>query len=135
MNRGWLGLGRVVLILGAGIAVAIRNRKARHARGDVSTVKDELLLLGSGLLLALILMGGIFWVELREDPVERIAVVFVFLIVCSGPHLRLESHPSAQEGCETKEDKLVNGSMSQNPIVSSADGPYVAGTGFSFNRR
>jgi hypothetical protein len=84
MNRGWLGLGRVVLILGAGIAVAIRNRKARHARGDVSTVKDELLLLGSGLLLALILMAGIFWVELREDPVERIAVVFVFLLSAAG---------------------------------------------------
>ena len=66
MDRAWFGFVRMLVFLGSGIVVLRRAWKARHAGNGKIAVADELLLLGSGVLVALVLIGGIFWFGTKD---------------------------------------------------------------------
>jgi drug/metabolite transporter (DMT)-like permease len=53
MDGAWFGFVRLLFFVGFGIAVLVKGWKSRKARHDRSSGEDYLLLLGSGLVLAL----------------------------------------------------------------------------------
>lgn len=66
MDRAWFGFARMLVFLGSGILVLRRAWKARRGGNGKFAVADELLLLGSGALVALALIGGIFWFGTKD---------------------------------------------------------------------
>jgi hypothetical protein len=78
--KALVGLLFLVVIIGNGLAIARRERRSGEVQDYDHPIKDNLLLLASGIVLAGAMMAGFWWVDKRTHDVEALGRP-LFLVV------------------------------------------------------
>ncbi len=92
MSRAWVGFARMLLFVGFGIAVLAQGWKRRHARREKSVSQDYLLLIGSAIVLATILIATLFWTVSNRVDERPWKYLFIGLLLTIGAGLTYVSN-------------------------------------------
>jgi len=86
MDRAWVGFARMLLFLGLGIAVLVKGWRLRRTSHEKSVGEDYLLLVVSGLVVAVVLVATVYWTTRggsKYGPVYEGAVLVFLLILAA----------------------------------------------------
>jgi hypothetical protein len=78
--KAFLGLLSLVFIIGNGLAILRRQRRSGEVQDYGHPIKDNLLLLGSAIVLAAIMFAAIWWMG-SKAPELRSAAGQLFVVV------------------------------------------------------